>query len=255
MIIFYENSKGDRIDFYSDKVSIQDPESLFASQWEYSAVNSINFGAKIKKFNKTVQQRNATLSIFCDSESEYNSLNRQMSDIFDYDIANNAQGHLWVNDSYLECNIISNNYVGYEPLFNSVDRDIVILTGRPKWITPRIYSTSDAYVMQTSVFSAPVKLEFVGKNRPEYIYIGDNTYEITYSTPTGSTLVIDGLNKVAYVEDADGERINVFAYRNKDYDLFAEIPYIGNAGQSITPKSGAECFITLYELRSEPNWI
>lgn len=281
MKVSYINSKGEKIDFLSNKIAIQNIESLFVDKWEYSSMASINFGGKIKKFYKGLAELPVKLSIVADTEKEFSALMKRLHDVFTYDIRTKQSGRLYVNDSYLECWFYSSSYSEYEDLFYITDKDYTLVTPRPMWITERKYvldpsipinnSVVDYAIVDyalvdtdkrpmevvTSIISneqdlpVPITIDIQGYASAPRIEIGDNIYDINIEIPENGHLLIDGLNKYATLYDQDGDESNAFGYRDSDYDLFAEIP---PGAHEVLFNGTSPTVITLYEERGEPSW-
>lgn len=86
MEVYYVNSTGDRLNLLSDKMAIQDIDTLFNNEWSYSGATSMIFGGKVKKFYKGVQEKEFTISLVADNEQEFTELCKEIEDILFYDV-------------------------------------------------------------------------------------------------------------------------------------------------------------------------
>lgn len=254
MDIYYINSKGDKVDFLRGNLAIQNIENLFSDEWEYTSINSITFGGKVKKFFKGLQERNLKLSVFADSEKEFDETMKRLHDVFTYDIRTKQAGKLYVNKSYLECWFFSSSYSEYEDLFYATDKDYKLVSGRPIWTTETetTISSSGLTVINTSNLPMPLSLIIRGPHDAPHVEVGDNIYDINYSIPEGGYIHIDGISRTATLHYPDGTEQNVFGYRDTDYNLFEQLP----PGAHEVVFSGTNPItITLFNERGEPSWM
>lgn len=282
MQIYYENSKGERLDLLSDKIAIQDIETLFENMWEYASTNSMIFGGKIKKFYKGVQTKSITVSLACDSEEEFTELCKEIEDTFFYDVQTNKPGKLYVNSSYLSCYIFESSYTNYEDLFYMTDRSFTIVTEYPNWIeemrksitatistsnavaglavvgravagvdnTPTTESI-EAYINNDQPMPCNYRMTLHGPVDLPMLTIGANIYNIDTYVDDDETLVIDSLEKTALQYDANGIPSNVFHLRDPQYQLFEKIqPGL----QEVIYSGISPIDFILYKERGEPSW-
>ena len=72
MTLYYECSDGTIINFISDTISPEDPETLLRNSWEYSTISGVGGAARIKRFYKDAQESELTLEILADDAEQYN---------------------------------------------------------------------------------------------------------------------------------------------------------------------------------------
>lgn len=89
------------------------------------------------------------------------------------------------------------------------------------------------------------------QSRGPEITIGGNEYRINYPLAADDYLTINSRNKTAVVTKKNGEKVNVFMYRDRDWDIFEKIK---SGGNSIILSSAHSVDITLFYERSEPFW-
>lgn len=285
MDIYYINSAGNKLDLLSDKIAIQNIETLFDNEWSYQSATSILFGGKVKKFYKGVQEKELTVSIVADNEEDFTELSKEIEDVLFYDVHMMQPGRLYVNDTYLSCYFFSSVYEEYEDLFYITDRKFKIVTEYPKWIAERYYQINRSISMQNAVagfmltgsavlnrssavdskgddkesayVSNPLripcnfKIKINGPSEWPFLKIGDNVYNIDEEIPEGSYLEIDAIKKTCILYDNSGNSRNVFGYRNPDYYIFEKIkPGIN----SVEWSDSTLLEFTIYEERGEPLW-
>lgn len=286
MEVYYVNSIGDKLDLLSDKIAIQDIDTLFNNEWSYSSATSMIFGGKVKKFYKGVQEKEFTMSLAADSEQEFTELCKEIEDILFYDVHVRKPGRLYVNDTYLLCYIYSSEYVDYEDLFYMTDRKFKLVTEYPNWIAERKYeinrsvslinavvgfmitgagilnsnsdpegdgdeTTTKAYVKNPLRVPCNFKIKIHGPSEWPYLKVGENIYNIDEEIQEGSYIIIDSIKKTCIMYDSSGNERNVFGYRNPDYYIFEKILPGVNA---VEWNESTELEFTIYEERGEPLW-
>lgn len=282
MHIFYENSKGERLDLLSENIAIQEIESLFDNVWEYASTNSMIFGGKIKKFYKGVQTKPFILSLACNSEKEFAELNRKIEDVFFYDVQMKTPGRLYVNKSYLSCYVYESSYTNYEDLFYMTDRKFSLVTEYANWVeetkktisatistsnaiaglavagravvgvdnSPTIESI-EAYIDNSQPMPCNYRMTLHGPVDLPMLTIGENVYNIDTYVDEGEMLIIDSKEKTAYQYSAGGVPKNVFHLRDPEYQLFEKIqPGL----QEIIYSGTSPIDFILYKERGEPSW-
>ncbi len=286
MEVYYVNSTGDRLNLLSDKMAIQDIDTLFNNEWSYSSATSMIFGGKVKKFYKGVQEKEFTISLVADNEQEFTELCKEIEDILFYDVHVKNHGRLYVNDTYLSCYIYSSEYSEYEDLFYMTDRKFKLVTEYPNWVAERKYkinrsvslinavtgfmiagnallnsdadpgndedeNTTKAYVKNPLRIPCNFRTKIQGPSEWPYLKIGNNIYNIDEEIPEGSYIVIDSVKKTCIMYDQFGNERNIFGYRNPDYYIFEKIPPGVNTVEWNEP---TELEFTIYEERGEPLW-
>ena len=74
MTLYYEGSDGSIIDFMSDGIYAQDPETLTESKWKYSNISGVNGLGRVKTFYKDAEEAPLTLDIMADSAEEFDRM-------------------------------------------------------------------------------------------------------------------------------------------------------------------------------------
>lgn len=283
MEIYYINSNGVKLDFLSGKIAIQDIDTLFDNEWSYATATSMIFGGKVKKFYKACQEKEFTVSIFCDSEEEFTNLSKEIEDVLFYDTWMKTPGRLYVNDTYLSCFIYSSEYSDYEDLFFSADRKFKLVTEYPNWVAERGYLISRTFTGTTTTLGFCVvglgvlndsgtssdesdidsrienplsipcnfRIKMHGASEWPYLKVGDNIYNVDVEIPEGGYLVVDSKERTCTLYDSDGNETNVFGYRNPDHYIFEKLP---PGVSEVTWGDLTPVEFTVYEERGEPLW-
>ena len=63
MELYYECSDGTIINFMSDTISAESPETLLHNEWNYTTISGVGGVARIKRFYKDAQESPLTLQI------------------------------------------------------------------------------------------------------------------------------------------------------------------------------------------------
>ena len=286
MDIYYINSAGDRLDLLSDKIAIQEPETLFKNTWEYSAATSMIFGGKVKKFYKSAQEKDFTISIVADNQEDFTELCKQIEDVVFYDLQVKSPGRLYVNETYLTCYIFESEYTEYEDLFYMTDKKFTLITEYPNWIVEHVYTvnknvslinavaglavtgrallntgvdpdnddsgeTTKAFVRNTQKVPCNFRVKMNGPSEWPHLVVGDNTYNFDYEIPEGAYILVDSIKKTCTLHESDGSVTNVFGYRDPDYYIFEKI---ASGVNEIQWNERNVVEFTIYEERGEPLW-
>lgn len=276
MTFYYKNHVGKTIDLMSWPIMIQDPESLFKYNWNYTSGVTIK---RLTAFKKAITERECTLSIFADSEEEFNKILNDILEVTDFDVTNEQPGKLYYKNYYLDCYIIAGGLEEWEPDFETTDKKIKIASQDGKWIKettipfrwqeqevdtsgkaypynyPYNYGMGTGYTSEIEIESIS-DMDFVLTiygyiNKPE-ISIGSNTYMVDHEVAPNEELVINSRDRTIYlINRPTGIVKSMFRYRSKDFWIFEKIP------SGILPVywNGAYDFdLKLLEERSEPKW-
>ena len=274
MDIFYLNNAGKKINMDGFPIAIQDPENLFAYEWDYETKKST-----ITSFTKDVAVKNVTLSIFADSKVEFGEIMNNICAVTEADIISLSPGKLYVNGYYMECYINASEYTEYEEDFYTTDKKVQIVTAHPFWIKEELFSfaritnvifDSDgldydigySYDYSNSLVNQKIinnhyaasdfEMTIYGSCENPHISIGAHTYTVAASLITGEFIKINSITKKIYKVKNNGENINLFHYRGRDFNIFEKIP---TGILNVAWGGGFGFDIKLLQERSEPEWI
>ena len=277
MTLYYKNHLGKVIDLESWPIMIQNPETLFKYNWNYTSGVSIK---RLTAFKKDISETECTLSIFADSKEEFNQILNNILEVTDVDVTNEQPGKLYYKNYYMDCYIIAGGLEEWEPDFEATDKKIKIASQDGKWIKETTfhfrwqeqeidesgktypYNYPYNYGMGTG-FNAEIEVESISDMdfiltiygyvyEPE-ISIGQNIYKIDHEVSAGEELCINSRDRTIYlINRSTGIVRSMFRYRSKDYWIFEKIP----SGVLPIYWNGAYNFdLQLLEERSEPKWM
>lgn len=276
MQIYYINSAGNRVDFGSFPVVLQEPEKLLSNQWKYTSVENQRKKNIINRFYKGIAEKGISISIFADSADEFEDIMLNLHNVTEYDVINNTPGRLYVNGYYLECFFISKDYSEYEEAFYAIEISATIVAPNPLWIMeyeyvfrgadatdnvgkkyPHRYAyrypngLKDTTVQNHYITDCNFSLYVFGPILNPQIIIGKYTYLVNVLLETGEYMIINSRDKTVKKIMNNGTVVNIFDYRDKKNSVFRKI----SPGKNQIRWSGKFDFtLKLYEERSEPKW-
>lgn len=259
MTIYYENSKGEKIDLLSDVYHIVETD-LFDSDWDDSG-DGFEKSIEIDVMNKRQD--------FCEN------MNR-LYDVVAYDSEIGAYGKLYVNGSYLTCNISRMEKEGWK---GNVYAYVYLTFFAPKlaWIdveTKEFISSLgvtddgkhypydypyDYALLKTgrsawdidNIKPSDFTLVISGEIENPEIIINGNRHKVFVNLLYGEYMIIDSITKTITKHNIDGSSDNVFDYRDLESNVFKKV----NPGMNIIEWSGTFSFkMYVYKERREPRW-
>lgn len=239
-------------------------------------------------FFKKKAEKNLPVQILVDTEAEAVKKKNMISEIFEKDIGASKQGKLYIGEYYLSCNIVKSQKKRYLLSKKYLELDLTIFSPKWVWIKETLISfkrdgtvlsdtdnkvqkirsvknldgftdfnydfTSehiDKTVNNFAVSGANFKIAIFGKVKNPQIKIQGHIYEIYDTLEEGEIIIIDSKNKTIIKYTEDGTQ-NIFNKRRKDFYIFEKIKH----GFNKISWDGSFGFdITIYEERSEPEWI
>ena len=280
MKIFYENSKGHRLELSRWPLMLQEPERLFAHEWSYDTIGNTGTPTGINSFYKGVTEKTAEVSVFAKDEAEFKSAIDGFHRIVDIDPPQKSPGKLYIDEEqYMRCYIFATEMANWDYGFDSVDFSIRLVTDYPYWITekkvsfyPAASESTDGsrdypygypygykptgvreYLTNTHYSPVPFTMQVFGPCINPRIEINKHVYEVLVTLQKDEYLDICALvGKHTVVKvSKDGTQVSCFNLRNWESSLFKPIP----EDTSTVEWNGSFGFdITLYEERSEPRW-
>ena len=276
MIIYYENSFGEKLALNEWPIMIQDPENIFGYTWTYSS------NAKkrsVYAFNKQMNEKSVVLSIFADSKQEYEDVMNRILEITEKDILAETQGRLYVNGSYMNCCVVASDIKEYEEDFYTCDKTIKLITADGVWIEE--YSTSFRYseikkdisgrgypygytydYTAGAGYTAELQnihfgegdclITIYGYARNPEIVIGDNIYRLDYTIQAGETVYIDTKERKVRLQKKNGIVVNLFRYRDKNNYIFNKIQ---SGTQAVYWNGNFDFDVLVRTERGEPRWM
>lgn len=280
-MIFYENSKGERIKLDEWPIMIQNEESLREYQWE-TTTKAGKRTYSIESMYKKVEDKNIELSIFANSELEFKNMLNHIFEVTEYDVTQKSPGKLYIGEQYLKCYVVSSKLDEYEADLMATDITLKILTDYPFWIReveyyfrkqdqsslestdldyPYDYEHDFKMLKGTEYFSndhytaSDFIMRIFGPCTNPSITIADHVYNVNVNISDEEYLEIDSRepnrNASIFLHGKYGEIENCFGKRRKDSSPFEKIP----PGEcTLTWPANYDIALTLLQERSEPKW-
>lgn len=273
----YENSSGQRLCLSESPVVITGGD-LFDSVWKLSGSNRpLSEGSRLIARRRPCSEREVRLYVAASSPQELSQILEELSQLFDYDIQNEASGRLWINGRYLRCWCSTSRKELSTDFTSTAKLTIKITPEYPTWHTDRVYqllvSQSDdpqdghsyeySYpkrygstmvsmpICNTGITPAPMKIAFCGPAQNPRVFLSGNEIGVDTTLGENEYAVIDQLERSVYCLAKDGSRTNCFDSRVKNGRCFEYV----SPGNTMVELSGAVGVkITVTEQRSEPQW-
>ena len=279
MDFYYVNSNGRKIDFKKKPYIGVMSNNLFEFKWDY--ITQGQAVQKIVKFEKYMKEKTFQVVISGNTDKEYRENLDKFLQLTDVDINNLQMGRLYVGDYFLDCYVFASGkkkqYVGTR--MTRVECSIICENGNwqseEKWRFIRginsesnettgngilypydyMYDYSAPFgtdtIINESYMDTDFEMVFYGANLLPEVTIGGNDYRINYALDADDYLVINSKKKIAEVTKYNGTKVNVFKYRDRDWDIFEKIKGGGNL---VILNNNTSLDVTLYYERSEPFW-
>lgn len=268
--IKYINHRNEAVEFGSKYLFINDMDL-----WDYAWNFDTDFN-RIGNFRREIQQRALTISIYGSTTEEANNNKNNIFEIFEKDVLANTPGKLWVGDYYLNCYIVEGSISKYYRKGNYLAKETTIVTDAPIWIKETKYdfiaedeiNTHSSYpygypygysnnlgirnIINENFVGSDIVINIYGPVINPTIFIRTHPYIVNTTILAGEYLTISTKDKTIIKTKNNGEQVNEFHRRNKEYSVFQKI----KPGSNIV--SWDETFnfsIIVIEERSEPKWI
>lgn len=278
--LYYLSSRGTKIDLFNWPLMAQNYESLLEYEWEHKGTELFASGTKVSISRQKMKEVELLVSVLADSSDEFNEIQKNMINEFDYDIRNNSPGRLYWDGTYLKCFISGSSFEEYEEDFDATDIKLKVKAPNPFWIEenaftfsaessgtdadlnyphnyPHNYSLAESgekYIDIDSSGESEFEMIMYGPCSNPSVSIGGHTYSVTCELISGEYLRIDTRRKmvkelpIAKV-GSSGTETNLFNNRNKTYSVFEKI----KPGSSEVTWSGSfKWDLTVFIERSVP---
>jgi hypothetical protein len=279
MNLKYVSSRGNEYDLIAGYIHTTRDSDFHEYAWS-ADTTSLQYGTRVNRFKKAALELEIEL-IFKGKRSQIDSEIDSLRNEFEYDIKNKQVGKLYWNDWYLNIYVIdssTNEYGG-----NYLRNKLKVYAPYPFWIRERTYNitgeeeavsndlTGKTYdytysytygkrkinsIEIESSGSVNFRLSVFGTFNSLNLAIGNHVYDIDYSAGPNDFITIDSRNyldyeKKCYLQKSSGEVVNVFDYRNPNYELFSKL----ESGRQVIAYHGTgNIELTIFEERSEPTW-
>lgn len=276
MIVKYVNCSGKTVNLN------QLPYKMLISDILDYESDVVENDGKISGFSKKFMlQREVNIDVHrLKTKSARVSLN-ELTNIFESDIENGIPGRLYIDDSYMTCFFFGRETDRWET-DNIISCSYKIITDTPVWITEQTvsinpitqtvdsnakgYPYSYPYSYAQSDTATPIKIDhyaasdfqmrIYGPATSVNITIVGHVYHVDYPVEEGEYMVIDSrdflpADQRLYLVRNNGQKINIFNYRDPVYSVFKKIP-AGSITIDYNRLYGID--LTIFIERSEPKW-
>ena len=264
----YVNHLNNTIEFYSENYFV-DSYKLRDYTWNYDT----DFN-KIKNFNRRgVTSKKLTVSILAKDSQTAASLYNSLFEIFEIDILSKNPGKFYVDNYYFTGFVSESVKSNYSSAQNLLTLELNIISDTNTWIKETTYSFSKnqpisghGYVygypynyassanksfLNDTLYEGDFKLTIYGGTSNPAVSLGDHLYSVETVIESNEYLEIDSKNKTVQKILANGTRISVLEFRDRDNYIFKKVP-TGTVSASWNNSFGFD--ITIFDERSEPKW-
>ncbi len=276
MKIYYRNNYGQTIDFMDWPYKICSSD-LFDYMWQYESQNSIR--PRITRFYRNVDKKNVNIDVSARSLGDYNQALMHLLEVTEKDVLNLKPGRLYVDDTYLSCYFLGSKKAEWHPGVAYLSNAFTLVFETGKWIREiklsyavggqvsgeesyMDYAYDYAYDYTSSsgwaaldnpgYAQADFEMTIHGPCKNPEVLIAEHPYSVNCELLLGEYLRIDSLNRKVYKVRVNGEQVNQFHLRDREFSIFRKIP-VGGCGVAWDGSFAMD--IVLYEERSEPRWI
>ena len=267
----YENHLGKRLicgqgGLYANSNSLRD----FA--WNIKEKNN-----KIASFERGITKAQIPLIIKARTDQEGIDLKNRFFELTEIDVIDKECGKIIIGDYYLPCYVTESKKSNYLIAKDLLYLTITVTTDVSMWIREEKFAFSAAVsagntsygldypfdyaydymnrmvnsnLVNSAFTSSEFELIIYGACENPQILIGPNLYGVDATLATGEYLIINSVTKKIYKVKNNGEKVNLFHFRNRSSDVFEKIP----SGINQVSWHGFGFDITLLEERSEPKW-
>lgn len=277
MSIYYENSKGDKLDLLKHPYHLQ-TGSIFDYRWGYESGGQIRNYGTITRFVKEPLEMMLLLTVAAENFPEYHRALNDFFEVIDHDVINKAHGKLWIGNQYLLCYVYGSTKSEWEYGIEAMDNEITLVSDYPFWITEKQYlfqyiasedkvfldypydyrydyrsenNSHKDYMTNTHYSSCHFFAEFFGPCVNPSFSIDRYPHTVYTTLEAAERLQIDSRAKTITKVTGSGDKKNEYNNRRKDISIFDRI----TPGHHMVTWNGTYSFyVTLYEERSEPKW-
>lgn len=269
----YINHLGETLEFGKSPLFVNEND-LRDFSWDVTKKNN-----KISGFSKGIVSKTIPIILKAETKDEAKRMKNRLFEVFEKDVLAEKYGRIVVGDYYLKCYVVDSSKSEYllNECFMAID--LKIQTDLPNWVrdtsykirmtesnegkefldyphgTPFDYMVSlgISEVNNPAVIASDWSMMIYGATVNPSIIIGNHEYSFNISIGNSEYLTVDSKAKTIVLTKVNGEKINCFNSRNKDAYVFEKIPPGINVVASAN--EGIKFDITLFEERSEPEWI
>lgn len=240
---------------------------------------------KISGFNSNyIAQREVNIDVHRTKTESARASMSHLTDIFASDVASRIPGKLYIDEWYIPCYFFGRETSRWDT-GGIISCSYKVITDHPSWITeqhitiPAISNIQTLAVQNTKKYpyTYPYRYTAVYKNTKVNIdhyaesdfrmiaygptanvnvSINGHKYHVDYPIESGEYMVIDSRDYLPpderiYLVKNNGEKINVFNYRDPEHSVFQKISP-GYATIHYNQSYGID--LTIFKERSDPKW-
>lgn len=271
----YRNHLGEIIIFGQDGFFVNQND-LRDFAWSYTSKNN-----RLSSFKKGVVKKTLPVIIACTSEADGLAKRNALFEVCEKDVLANNHGKIIIGDYYMKCFVTGSKKSDYLYNNQTMKVKLTVVTDFPVWVkeSTKVFRRLDSPVISedagqnfdypfdyphdyASVFANQrmVNDDFVASNFRMVIYgpcsgpavfIGEHCHAVKTEIAASEYLIIDSIEKTVKLVRNNGETVNCFNDRSREFYIFQKIP---SGANSVTWEGNFGFDITLLEERSEPKW-
>lgn len=277
MEVYYLNSKNQKICFTEKPYTLLDGGSIFDYSLNYATSGKTN--PKVKIFTNNLKAGYITVIVSGKTREEYCENINNLMDTIAYDVDNNATGKLYCGNQYCLGYFYGNEHGTSYNNSKRAELKLSFVAEKGGWVSEKNFSfariTNEAFnsdgldypydysydyannlvnqkIVNDNYTSSDFEMTIYGSCENPTISIGQHTYSVETSLITGEYLKINSSTKKVYKVKNNGDTINLFSKKGRDFYIFEKIP----SGILNVAWSGGFGFdVKLLSERSEPKWI
>lgn len=268
--IKYINNKNEVVEF-GDDVVFANYNDLRDYSWQYDT----DFN-RLSNFRRDITTKSLPIIINAKTEEDGARLKNKIFEVFEKDVLMNKKGKFIIGDYYYKCFITEAVNSEYLYCNGLLYKSLSIVTDEPYWVKEKEHnffitakeSASSFYpydypydysnnlgsrtIINDNFIDTNIKIIIYGPVVNPVVFIGAHPYAVETAVFDGEYLTIDTKNKTAIKTKNNGDTINEFHKRNKQYSVFQKM----KAGSStVSWNENFNFTIITIEERSEPKWI
>lgn len=238
--------------------------------WDFDTHNGL-----VTNFRRIFTAKTLPFYIYGNTEEEATLMKNKVFEVFEKDVLANIKGTLWIGDYYYKCFVVGSVNSEYLSHKSILKKEVSIVTDNPVWVkeTPykfylhqeiegdRTYPYSYPYGYSNNLNSQRIlnehftksnfKIVIYGAVSNPTIYINGHPYTVNTELLSGEYLTISSLDKTVIKTKNNGDTVNEFNKRSKEYSVFEKIKQGSN---TVSYDGNFDFEVILFEERSEPKW-
>ena len=264
----YINHLNQVVEFGSTKL-LSNYNDLRNYEWHYDT----DFN-KINNFNKDgIFQKKLPVILVGDNPQDAALLRNTLFETFEIDVLKQTPGKIQIGEYFYTCYVVSSIKGDYSSANNLLKLELNIISDTDVWTKETTYnfsknqpSSGHGYVygypynyassanksfFNDALSDSDFKLTIYGTASNPSIYLGEHLYSVETGIEANEYLEIDSNDKTVQKVLANGTRVSVLEFRNRDNYIFKKVP-ISTVSVGWNNSFGFD--LTIFDERSEPKW-